>query len=96
MFVLGRLFVEECDCQECEQGICYLDSDLWLDGQDGEIDVLFVFVCVVGSVVDVVMVEVCYVVWGELYCVLLLLCQCGDGCWGVDDMIIQCGSCLCD
>lgn len=93
---LGRLFDEERACQRREQGICHLDSDPWLDGQDGEIDAPFVFARVAGSAADVATVEVRYAVWGEPYRARLSLRQRGDGCWGVDDMITQHGSRLRD
>ncbi|WP_411850340.1 hypothetical protein ACLB90_15720 [Stenotrophomonas sp. LGBM10] len=93
---LGALFAGERDCQEREQGICHLDSDPWLDGQDGEIDAPFTFARVAGSAADVATVEVRYAVWGEPYRVLLSLRQRKDGCWGVDDMTTQRGSRLRD
>ncbi|WP_422505323.1 hypothetical protein [Stenotrophomonas sp. GZD-301] len=93
---LDRLLAEERDCQEREQGICHLDSDPWLDGQDGEIDAPFAFARVAGTAADVATVEVRYAVWGEPYRALLSLRQRGDGCWGVDDMTTQGGSRLRD
>lgn len=80
---------DERDCQERGQGICRLDYDPWLDGQDGEIDGEAAYRWQAGPPA-VGTVEVRFSVWGEPHRTRLAMRR-QEGCWRVDDLVTHRG-----
>ena len=86
----GKALREERACQAREEGICTIDSDPWLDAQDGDIE---------GPVrygwnetsATFGQVELRYSVWKKPYVTRLPMVRKGQGCWQVDDVITQSG-----
>ncbi len=81
---------DERDCEEREQGICRLDYDPWLDGQDGEIDSEAAYWWQARSAAAGT-VEVRFSVWGEPRRTRLAMRRQDDGCWRVDDLVTDRG-----
>ena len=92
---LGAAFAGERECQVREQGICRLDYDPWLDGQDGEIDGAVHFAVAQPAAQGRVEVRADYRVWGEARHARLLLRE-ERGCWRMDDFIDNGGGSLHD
>jgi len=86
----ARAMADERKCEEREQGICRLDHDPWLDGQDGEIDSEAAYRWLARSAA-VGTVEVRYSVWGEPRRTRLEMRRQDDGCWRVDDLVTDRG-----
>ncbi|WP_312736160.1 hypothetical protein [Stenotrophomonas sp.] len=81
---------EERACQVREEGICTIDSDPWLDGQDGEIDsaVRYGWKPVSATAGEVTL---SYSVWKSAHLTRLPMVRHGKGCWQVDDVITNGG-----
>lgn len=77
-------------CQQREEGICTLDFDPWLDGQDGDIDSAATYAWRARSPASGE-VEVRFTVWGEPHLTRLPMVRQGEGCWQVDDVITHRG-----
>ncbi|MCH1907508.1 MULTISPECIES: hypothetical protein [Stenotrophomonas] len=89
----ARLIAAERDCQQREQGICRLDHDPWLDGQDGEVDAGPGYQWVAQSPAAGT-VEVRFAVWGEPRLARLAMRRQADGCWRAEDLITDRGQSL--
>ena len=81
---------EERACQVREEGICTIDSDPWLDAQDGDIDspVRYSWKPVSATAGEVTL---SYSVWKEAHVTRLPMVRKGKGCWQVDDVITHSG-----
>jgi hypothetical protein len=77
-------------CQVHEEGICTLDSDPWLDAQDGEIDSPVRYSWKQASA-TAGQVEMRYPVWGKAYVTRVPMVRKGEGCWQVDDILTNSG-----
>ncbi len=86
----SRAMAGERDCQEREQGVCRLDYDPWLDGQDGDIDGDASYQWHAASP-DSGVVEVRFPVWGQGHRTRLAMRRQGDRCWRVDDVVTNRG-----
>lgn len=86
----GKALRAERACQVREEGICTIDSDPWLDGQDGDIDGPVRYVWQPASATTG-KVEMRYPVWGTPRLTLLPMLRIGEGCWQVDDIITDRG-----
>ncbi|MBK0014582.1 hypothetical protein [Stenotrophomonas sp. S41] len=77
-------------CQVREEGICTIDSDPWLDAQDGDIDspVRYSWKPASATAGDVTL---SYSVWKEARVTRLPMVRKGTGCWQVDDVITHSG-----
>ena len=79
----ARVIAAERDCQQREQGICRLDHDPWLDGQDGEVDAEPGYRWRAQSPAAGT-VEVRFPVWGEPHLTRLAMRRQADGCWRLE------------
>ena len=86
----GKALRGERACQEREEGICTIDSDPWLDAQDGDIDSPVRYSWKEASATNG-QVEMRYSVWKEAYLIRLPMVRQGKGCWQVDDVITNSG-----
>lgn len=86
----ARVIAAERDCQQREQGICRLDHDPWLDGQDGEVDAEPGYRWRAQSPA-VGTVEVRFPVWGEPHLTRLAMRRQADGCWRLEDLVTHRG-----
>ena len=77
-------------CQVREEGICTIDSDPWLDAQDGDIDspVRYSWKEISATTGQV---EMRYSVWNTAYLTRLPMVREGQGCWQVDDILTNSG-----
>ncbi len=86
----GKALRDERACQVREQGICTIDSDPWLDGQDGDIDSAVDYRWQQGSA-SAGMVEMRYTVWKQARLTRVPMVRQGNGCWQVDDIVTSRG-----
>ncbi|WP_416058166.1 hypothetical protein [Stenotrophomonas maltophilia] len=86
----GKALRGERACQEREEGICTIDSDPWLDAQDGDIDSPVRYSWKEASATNG-QVEMRYSVWKEAYLTRLPMVRQGKGGWQVDDVITNSG-----
>ncbi|CAH0176066.1 YbjP/YqhG family protein [Stenotrophomonas lactitubi] len=77
-------------CQVREEGICAIDSDPWLDAQDGDIDSPVRYSWKQASA-TAGQVEMRYAVWNKAYVTRLPMVRKGEGCWQVDDILTNSG-----
>lgn len=86
----GNALRGERACQQREEGICTIDSDPWLDAQDGDIEtpVRYRWKEVLATVGEV---EMRYAVWKKAYVTRLPMVRQGQGCWQVDDILTNSG-----
>lgn len=77
-------------CQVREEGICTIDSDPWLDAQDGDIDGAVRYSWKQASA-TAGQVEMRYAVWNKAYVTRLPMVRKGQGCWQVDDILTNSG-----
>ncbi|WP_440138080.1 hypothetical protein [Stenotrophomonas maltophilia] len=87
---LLRALHAERACQQREEGICTIDSDPWLDAQDGDIDSPVRYRWVQASA-TAGQVEMRYSVWKKAYLTRLPMVRKGEGCWQVDDILSNSG-----
>lgn len=81
----GKALRGERVCQQREEGICTIDSDPWLDAQDGDIDSPVRYSWKETSAATG-QVEMRYSVWKAAYVTRLSMVRQGQGCWQVDDI----------
>ncbi|WP_294987523.1 hypothetical protein [uncultured Stenotrophomonas sp.] len=86
----GKALRGERACQVREEGICTIDSDPWLDGQDGDIDSAVRYQWKQASA-TAGQVEMYYTVWGEARLTRVPMVRQGQGCWQVDDILTHRG-----
>ena len=86
----GRALRAERVCQQREEGICKIDSDPWLDAQDGDIDSPVRYNWKETSATTG-HVEMRYSVWKAAYVTRLPMVRQGQGCWQVDDILTNSG-----
>ncbi|MDH0979796.1 YbjP/YqhG family protein [Stenotrophomonas sp. GD03908] len=86
----GKALRDERACQQREEGICTIDSDPWLDAQDGDIEtpVRYSWKEVSATAGQV---EMRYSVWKKAYVTRLPMVRQGQGCWQVDDILTNSG-----
>lgn len=77
-------------CQVREEGICTIDSDPWVDAQDGDIDGPVRYSWKEASA-TAGQVEMRYPVWGKAYVTRLPMVREHEGCWQVDDIVTNSG-----
>lgn len=86
----GKALRGERACQQREEGICTIDSDPWLDAQDGDIETPVRYSWKEAST-TVGQVEMRYSVWKKAYVTRLPMVRQGQGCWQVDDILTNSG-----
>lgn len=77
-------------CQQREEGICTIDSDPWLDAQDGDIETPVRYSWKEASATSG-QVEMRYSVWKKAYVTRLPMVRQRQGCWRVDDILTNSG-----
>ena len=87
---LGQALRGERACQQREEGICTIDSDPWLDAQDGDIETPVRYSWKEASA-SAGQVEMRYSVWKKAYLTRLPMVRHGQGCWQVDDIVTNNG-----
>lgn len=86
----GKALRGERACQQREEGICTIDSDPWLDAQDGDIETPVRYSWKEASA-SAGQVEMRYSVWKKAYLTRLPMVRHGQGCWQVDDIVTNSG-----
>ncbi|MGX9708908.1 hypothetical protein [Stenotrophomonas maltophilia group sp. LNF259] len=86
----GKALRGERACQQREEGICTIDSDPWLDAQDGDIETPVRYSWKEASA-SAGQVEMRYSVWKKDYLTRLPMVRHGQGCWQVDDILTNSG-----
>ncbi|WP_329763814.1 hypothetical protein [Stenotrophomonas geniculata] len=86
----GKALRGERACQQREEGICTIDSDPWLDAQDGDIETPVRYSWKEASA-TAGEVEMRYSVWKKAYVTRLSMVRQGQGCWQVDDILTNSG-----
>lgn len=86
----GKALRGERACQQREEGICTIDSDPWLDAQDGDIETPVRYRWKEASA-TAGEVELRYAVWKKAYLTRLPMVRQGQGCWQVDDILTNSG-----
>lgn len=86
----GKALRGERACQQREEGICTIDSDPWLDAQDGDIETPVRYSWKEASA-TAGQVEMRYSVWKKAYVTRLPMVRQGQGCWQVDDILTNSG-----
>ncbi|MCF3495156.1 hypothetical protein C7E15_13440 [Stenotrophomonas maltophilia] len=86
----GKALRGERACQQREEGICTIDSDPWLDAQDGDIETPVRYSWKEASA-SAGQVEMRYSVWKKAYLTRLPMVRHGQGCWQVDDILTNSG-----
>lgn len=86
----GKALRGERACQQREEGICMIDSDPWLDAQDGDIETPVRYSWKEASA-TAGRVEMRYSVWKKAYVTDLPMVRQGQGCWQVDDILTNSG-----
>jgi len=86
----GKALRGERACQQREEGICTIDSDPWLDAQDGDIETPVRYRWKEASA-TAGQVEMRYAVWKKAYLTRLPMVRQGQGCWQVDDILTNSG-----
>ncbi|HGM4891495.1 TPA: hypothetical protein ACKPX2_004572 [Stenotrophomonas maltophilia] len=86
----GKALRGERACQTREEGICTIDSDPWLDAQDGDIDSPVRYSWKETSA-TAGQVEMRYSVWKKAYVNRLPMVRQGQDCWQVDDILTNSG-----
>jgi len=89
----GKALRGERACQQREEGICTIDSDPWLDAQDGDIESPVRYSWKEASA-TAGQVEMRYSVWKKAYVTRLPMVRQGQGCWQVDDILTNSGRSL--
>ncbi|WP_295570522.1 hypothetical protein [uncultured Stenotrophomonas sp.] len=86
----GKALRDERACQQREEGICTIDSDPWLDAQDGDIETPVRYSWKETSA-TAGQVEMRYSVWKKAYVTRLPMVRQRQGCWQVDDILTNSG-----
>ncbi len=86
----GKALRGERACQQREDGICTIDSDPWLDAQDGDIETPVRYSWKEASA-TAGQVEMRYSVWKKAYVTRLPMVRQWQGCWQVDDILTNSG-----